>query len=276
MQQLSALACFDHVEAIKPIVAGLSSQCFQVNADNKHYFAKRNPSNNELALSKITATHNVSPQVVFHNELWLINEFISAENLANNQYATDQKIHCAIKLMAQCHQIQLEPTDITQLNPEQVAKTLIKQSHFSEQKKTILLQLAHSLISPLPAADKQVYCHGDINFSNILIASNNKAWLVDFECACIAPREYDLAMFIAVNNIDKERISVIISQYELLCQPVTIDLKLLESYLAFAYLINSLWYCHAEHNQSNVALNALYQQQWQKLTSLINNKYDQS
>ena len=270
MQQLSALACFDHVEAIKPIVAGLSSQCFQVNADNKQYFAKQSPTDNEVIVGKLAATYKISPKVLYHDQLWLICEFIDGDNLAN--LSEDEKITAAIKLMTQCHQINLESTKVTELNPQQITKTLIEQSHFANKKKVALAQLANSLLSQLPNASNQVVCHGDINFSNILISPKNKAWLVDFECTCIAPREYDLAMFIAVNNIDENKISTIISQYQRLSLPIKIELKLLYSYLAFSYFINSLWYAHAYQNSNDTTFINLQKQQWQQYISLVANK----
>lgn len=271
-QQLRTLACFKHIEAISPIVAGLSSQCFQVSADDKCYFAKKTPSVNEVNLSKLTATHKISPQLIYHDQHWLISEFIAGENLATHQCADNDKIRFAVKLMAKCHQINTDSTKITKLNPENIINTLIEQSLFSSHQKAEFLPLARSLLSVLGPAKKLVYCHGDVNFSNVFIDQKNKPWLVDFECACLAPAEYDLAMFIAVNNIDENKISVIIKQYEQRSLSIKIDIKLLYRYLMFSYFINSLWYFRAYQHSNDIALLNLHQKQWQQCISLVTNE----
>jgi thiamine kinase-like enzyme len=66
----------------------------------------------------------------------------------------------------------------------------------------------------------EVFCHGDANFSNVIKLENSTAddadfryQLIDFECACIAPIEYELGMMMAVNEIESSKIEWLITQY---------------------------------------------------------------
>ena len=66
---------------------------------------------------------------------------------------------------------------------------------------------------------EQVLCHGDANFSNAMqlkypqLNSVAVHKLIDFECACIAPADFDLAMLMAVNEIERAEIALINDQY---------------------------------------------------------------
>lgn len=166
--------------------------------------------------------------------------------------------------MLQCHQLEIKPA---KLAPERVINELINKSPFSVQQKQALLSHAKSILSCLNFTKNLVCCHGDLNFSNILIDQKKQIWLVDYECVCLAPAEYDLAMFIAVNNIAKEEIATVVEHYESSSRLLKIDTKHLNNYLSFSYFINSLWYKQAHQMQSNATFLNLYQQQWQKFIS---------
>lgn len=257
LQALHALTCFNQVKTIVPIAAGLSSHCYQVNADNKAFFAKQIVSANEVTISLQAAKKNISPNVIYHDQQWLINEFIVGENLALAQQPTNQNISMALELMAQCHQLTATPTP---LDPKSITDELINRDFFSNKQKVALLHTAQQLISQLVSSKNLVCCHGDLNFSNILVGSK-KAYLVDFECARSAPAEYDLAMFIAVNNINKNQVSTIIAHY-INYADIAIDLPLLHHFLRFCYFINGLWYSHAYHQTKLDKFALLAQQQW--------------
>ena len=66
----------------------------------------------------------------------------------------------------------------------------------------------------------EVFCHGDANFSNVIKLENSttndadfRYQLIDFECACVAPIEYELGMMMAVNEIESSKIEWVTSQY---------------------------------------------------------------
>ncbi len=267
---LSNLPCFIHIEQISSITLGLSQRCFKVNADNKVYFAKSIHNNTEVKVASNAAKQGVSPAVFYHDQHWLITHFIDASNLALSTMNTDDKIDHAIALMARCHQLTTKPT---QLSPRIIMNNLINKIHFSAMQNKELSQLAESILVPLEHSNNLVCCHGDINFSNILIDQEKNTWLVDYECACSAPVEYDLAMFIAVNNLTEDKIIAIKEQYERQLYSIKVDIKRLQGYLVFSYFINSLWYINAYQQRGCVELLTMHKQQWQKFISANSKTY---
>lgn len=261
LPQLSKLRCFNHVETVVPIISGLSSQCYQVHADNNFFFAKQLTTENEAALSVNAAFRNISPKVIYHDKHWLITQFIDGENLSNCSQSIDEKILISIKLMSQCHQLE---TVATALLPKEVTDELIHKVHFSSSQQAELQQIAHQLTCPLIQTTNLVCCHGDLNFSNILFSLKGDTLLVDYECAYTAPAEYDLAMFIAVNGLPKDKITAIIDQYKLL-SGININITLLHHYLLFCYFINSLWYIEMYHKTGLSKFDLLSKQQWKQI-----------
>ncbi|MBL4940565.1 MAG: phosphotransferase [Colwellia sp.] len=260
---LYTLPCFSKVESISVINAGLSQKCYKVYADNKFYFAKTVSGNAEAKMAVPADTAGFSPSVFYHDQQWLVTDFIDAENLALNISNTKGKINHAIRLMVQCHQLNYQPA---KLSAQTITNELINKPHFSALKKTELQQYAELVLAPLNNSKNLVCCHGDLNFSNVLIDQQKHTWLVDFECACLAPAEFDLAMFIAVNNISENKISGIITQYQHHFFAAKIDHKLLYAYLTFSYFINSLWFTNSYNKRHEIALLKLHQQQWKKFT----------
>ncbi|MDX2368754.1 MAG: phosphotransferase [Colwellia sp.] len=240
---LSALPCFTQVESISKITSGLSQHCFKVSADNKAYFAKTISDNTEVPVTLFAGISGLSPSIIYHDQHWLISNFIDADNLALSTIDTDDKINHAIKLMVKCHQLNAKPAA---LSAKDVIKTLLNNSHYTKSQQVALSQLAKLILDPLIINQNGVCCHGDLNFSNVLINQEHSIWLVDYECASTAPIEYDLAMFIAVNSLDSNDRTTAIEQYEVQSS-VSIDPQLLNHYLLFCYFINALWYFNSYH-----------------------------
>ena len=141
---LTKLTCFNRIDAIAPIAAGLSSQCYQVSADNKIFFAKQVTSTRETVVSLYAASQNISPNVIFHDQDWLVTQYIDGQNLALAQQSIDEKILIAIKLMVQCHQIVEKPVGLAL---KEITDELINNAHFSSLQQTELLQVATQLTS---------------------------------------------------------------------------------------------------------------------------------
>ena len=261
---LTTLACFKHIDSVIPIFTGLSSQCYQVNADKKRFFAKKTLSSDEAMVCKGAALKNISPMVVYHDQYWLITLFIDGISLALNQQAINDKITTSTQLMAQCHQLKIQPS---LLIPTKIADDLIWQQSCSVQQKNTLLAYSQALISPLHIiTPKQslVCCHGDLNFSNVIIDPQHKAWLIDYECACLAPAAYDLAMFIAVNNISKDSIATVVKYYQQQSFAV-IDEILVNDYVKFCFFINGLWYIQAYNKTGLPQFIADAKMQWHNI-----------
>ena len=274
---LSLLPCFNQVESISTITSGLSQHCFKVTADNNVYFAKTINGNAEIAVTACAGESGLSPNIIYHDQHWLICRFIEADNLTQSALPIVDKVGYAIKLMVQCHQLIVKPPE---LSPKGIINSLLNNSHYSRLQETTLLALADLIIVPINNSKNNVCCHGDLNFSNVLINElinvEQRTWLVDYECACTAPIEYDLAMFIAVNGLTDET-SIIIEQYQIYSS-VKIDPLLLNAYLLFCYFINALWYFNTYHekaqpeermSENKLVLLKHAQQQWDAFQSLL-------
>ena len=261
LRHLHNLPCFKQVEKVTPISAGLSSHCYQVFADKQYYFVKKVIMTNEITVAKDAALNELSPKVIYHDNQWLITEYIGSENLLNHHKKLNEKIAISTKLMARCHQLK---TQIDLFKPAKVIDDLINKSPSAIQESKELFVLIKSITAQLNLKNNLVCCHGDINFSNILINKENSTWLVDFECVTLAPAEYDLAMFIAVNNLARDKISRVVEHYQS-DSILIIDESRLHNYLHYCYLINALWYTNAAMNNASSELKQLAQQQWNKL-----------
>ncbi|MBL0709929.1 MAG: phosphotransferase [Colwellia sp.] len=297
---LATLTCFNRVESISAIATGLSQKCYKVNADNNVYFAKTIHGKTEINIALKAAEQGFSPAIFYYDENWLVTTFIKGasenKNLAlasiyscsvkDNNKGNEKKITLALQLMSKCHQLNVRPE---KLNPEKLIRELIDQSNFLPKKKKELLRVAESILAPLNTTTNTIVnnttvnnttvnlvcCHGDLNFSNVLVVEQKATWLVDYECACLAPAEYDLAMFIAVNNIEQDQVLSIIKYYQQQ-NIVTIDHQLLDAYQLFCYFINGLWYFNKNKVKKNKLQNqredkqllTLAKQQWQRFNEI--------
>jgi thiamine kinase-like enzyme len=188
--------------------------------------------------------------VVYHDQHWLVTHFIHGLTLADSNLSNNKKIAIALNLMAQLHS--LPPTfanyPIPQLNPSYTVNELLSTlPSLLLEHSNALTTLAKSLSDAIytliaDTREVNVVCHGDLNFTNVLQDNGNNAYLIDFECAQLAPPEFDLAMFIAVNNIVTQDITHIITEYSALMPSYRLNSRLLHYYLLYSLLINGLWY----------------------------------
>lgn len=304
--KLSHLPYFNlKVDNISVINAGLSQPCFQVSYENKTYFAKYLTADSiEPLASQLAARDDISPKLIYVGQNWLITEFIAGQGLDNSHRSEEEKLAVTIALLARCHNIALSNTssksesshsnyqNLTQkiaLTDDQLSKQYYLPSlDISATIKQLLQNIAlsstqHQALKffvnvfqqnlakthKLVQHTRQVFCHGDANYSNVIALTNETKnseslyKIIDFECACIAPIEYDLAMLMAVNSIDSRKVEMITSLYQ---QALTrlnqqqnltkivenltekthensnISPLLVTCYLDFSLLINGLWY----------------------------------
>jgi len=235
---LKFLPCFDKVDNISEIHSGLSQRCFKIIADNKCYFAKTISNNTEVLVNLCANDCNLSPTVIYHDDNWLISQFIDGSHLGLSTLSIHKKIEYTIQLMVQCHQLPDKPPELSVKN---VINDLVNKPYYSTQQINILIQLSELITLPLQHIKKGVCCHGDLNFTNVLIDQKHKTWLVDYECACTAPIEFDIAMCISVNNLNSNELTTLIEQYESQ-SALIVNPKQLNHYLLFCYLLNTLWY----------------------------------
>ncbi len=244
--KLCQLTCFEQltVNNIHVIDGGLSQPCFQVDNKNSRYFAKYIiDSHVEARASQLAAIYQISPKIIYTDHHWLITEFKVGEGLDKGKRSEEENLTITLGLLAQCHRVPMTsagylkeiPLDPTRTQQEQAMalrlpaldvvgtiKQLLQTIELSDSQAHILNQLCELLRQNLMNATeqvadlRQVFCHGDANFSNVfalentMVADDAKGYLlIDFECACIAPREYDVAMLMAVNGICLSNIEII-------------------------------------------------------------------
>ena len=261
ISSLKALPCFDAITAIDCLAGGLSQTAFKVSTLSQVYFVKK--LNTETANTELSCTHicansselepsvgQLSPDVHYFDSDWLVTSFIHGDTLAYSKLADSDKTASALRLMVDLHQLPLPKSNqaIYPLNTNRsYNRLLIAPANFLTQHRVSLDKTCNELTAMInslsnSSTNSNVLCHGDINFTNILVDNDNKAWLLDFECAHIAPAEFDLAMFIAVNSIPTEKVADIIAMYHDLAANSVLDKQLVNCYLLYSYLINGLWY----------------------------------
>lgn len=247
IHQLRQLPCFTQqtVSNISVIEAGLSQASFHVVCEGRSYFAKYLVENSiEPRVSQLTAAHGLSPKVIYAEQHWLITEFIVGQGLEKSKQSEDEKLAITISLLKQCHAISCHVQDnkeqavlssVPTLDIPVIISQLLQQLKLSKAQtqalKSLIYLLQQNLVKAYSDVDniKLVLCHGDANFSNVMAAENSLAsakftgtdkdreiahQLLDFECARMAPPEYDLAMLMAVNDIDFSKAAMINTLYQ--------------------------------------------------------------
>ncbi len=298
--KLSQLTCFEQltVDNIHVIYAGLSQPCFQVDDKNSRYFAKYiNDNHVEAQASQLAAIYGIYPKIFYTDHHWLITEFKVGEGLDKGKRSEEENLTITLRLLAQCHHVTIAsagypkeiPLDTARTQQEQAqalrlpaldvvgtVKQLLQTIEISDSQAHVLQQLCELLRQNLMNATEQVadlqqvFCHGDANFSNVfalentMVADDAKGYLlIDFECACIAPREYDVAMLMAVNGISLSNIEIMHRLYlqafieinpqknslevvdntpEIIHYNAELSLVLVMRYYDLSLLINGLWY----------------------------------
>ena len=259
-QQLAKLSFFTGIKQICAINSGLSSPSFKVQTSQGFFFAKYLNNNDffvstinaEVKANEIAAEQGLAPKVCYADKYWLISQYINGTELAKSTLCLNDKLQVAINLMQKCHQLNRQTCvdHLPILSIENTINSLINYDFYQTAQLTLLKQIAQHLVASIQV-NANYFCHGDINFSNILITKNTadneqkQPYLIDFECACLADIEYDLAMLLAINNPEPAYHNAVIHMYEgatVTGISVGINKTLVTRYLSFCYLINALWY----------------------------------
>ena len=286
INSLKSLPCFTEIKAISLLANGLSQTSLKVTTTAQVFFAKKlneETASTEISCALLCARVNssrtselgrkkkLSPQVIYLDQQWLVTEFINGITLSDSDVKNDIKISTALTLMAKLHQL---PTavamqSINQLNTTlSVKRLLTNPAPFIAKHSYFLDKVTKSLsttITSLIIADKtpSVLCHGDINFTNILLDEKQRSWLIDFECAHVAPVEFDLAMFIAINNIADCKIAGVVNDYGKLVASYQPNKQLLNYFILYSFYINGLWYFDNLNDlPTDKQLHALAIEQW--------------
>lgn len=265
------------VNTISKTTEGLSQQCFIVELAHHSkplatalnlpavfvvkMFNYEQGYHNEITALKALSNEKLAPNLLhaerFNNSYYILMEYVSGKSLASSDYSEEDKLSRCLNLMAQFHQAfsytlaeeklfpLLKPLDFTTL-----LQALFSAAKLDTTQKEKLLTISDKLIFQLNNLnlldDNLVICHGDFNYSNVLI-SDMKNCIIDFECLSLMPREYDIAMMLAVNELFYVPHEQVITDYlrfhERSKSSVTrLDASLLNLFYQLALLINGLWY----------------------------------
>ena len=279
LSSLKHLPCFNEITEIILLDEGMSHTCVKVVTNSNAFFAKS--LNQESASAEVIATlassspellQKISPIVVYHDDNWLVTLYIDGISLANASLDNSEREEIALGLMAQLHQLDPKKS----IRPIPILDTAYSASNlltapvsFLAQKRVLLSNITQSLTKEintqiLLSEPPMVLCHGDINYTNILIDKIKTPWLIDYECAHLAPAEFDLAMFIAVNNIPTNKISEMVYRYTCLVTNAKPNTKLLQYYMLYSFFINGLWYFdNMKDDTSDNEMLTLAVAQWQ-------------
>jgi thiamine kinase-like enzyme len=274
LNSIKSLPCFSVIVELFLLTDGMSHTCVKVTTPEQVFLAKK--LNQDTAITEVfsaltCSNTGLSPNVIYHDNEWLVTEFITGTSLAKYELKSSEKISTALILMAKLHQLPplQNNLSIPTLNTtKSVNRLFTNPASFNEHQKLILEELTEILTLNIKTQQKCsgtsiVLCHGDINYSNILIDNTRKPWLIDFECAHLAPVEFDLSMFIAVNNISTHHISVMVNNYMKLIPSYQLNNKLLTYYLLYSFFINGLWYLDNIHDPKvNNLFRTLAIEQW--------------
>jgi thiamine kinase-like enzyme len=281
-EEIKALPCFTHRDCkIERLTGGESHQCFKVtvnkNTIEQNFFVKsfvghQQTAKAEIASHLLAANMAVAPAIIYHSASWLVTEFINGDSLTGfykqqTVSVANNKLTVAMYLMVKTHQL-TPPENHPVLAIEELLYHQASNSKLSQSQHIALQKIISEITPPQAKHNHLVLCHGDVNYENIRVSAlfNNEspqkhAWLVDFECSCLAEAEYDLAMFIAINEFSVNDIDVLIQDYQQFTN-ATIDEQKVRTYLACCYLINGLWYFEAgyQHKQAQKLMAKAHQQ----------------
>lgn len=258
---IKALPCFQSNVIANPINIvrigeGHSSYCFDVLFNNHRFFVKyinqEDDINVEITATQYASKAHLAPHIIYSDKYWLVCEFIEGVSLSCDAIDISEKIKICINLMKQCHTLDSE------LPAVNIFKTITEFSnkpfYTSAQQKSLL-----NLVNNIEKKTKEtthniqtVLCHGDLNFSNVLI--NTRPWLLDFECACSGEVEFDLAMFLAINELTTLQQELAIKYYDDENE-ISINRNKLNSYLQVAYVLNGLWYLNRSRSMNSLDFN---------------------
>lgn len=262
------------ITSITEIQHGFSQHCFELSTHNKHYIAKVFLSGNVEQHIELTAYQFLNSHTDFTAKLlWssshvILLEKISGQLLVSSTKLLTTKLELIFPVLVKLHRLDDElltycqPLDFNQLFTLLLTELILPANSLSLLDVFIdktLTDLTRQLNTVSDSYDAKtlplVACHGDLNFANVFYQGNaepsdERVMFIDFECLTLMPREYDLAMLLAVNELDETLIADVERLYNKACneqlsndksEPV-LDSQLIQLYYQLALLINGLWY----------------------------------
>jgi len=243
---------------VQIITEGYSHQCFQVTTTNGQVFLKifnAEQQQQQLDILQLASKIGLAPKVleVCGKQGYLVTEFIDAPTLMLAPIAVTDKLQISAELIYQCHQIK---AGATRLGLNDTLNELLLSAKLPVSSTRKLEAYSASLIQTIDIdAKRLVLSHGDVNFNNILVASD-KNYLLDWEYSQLAEPEFDLAMCLAINQIKPSLHPGFIKHYQqyLLKDGKFSHLihpKKVTRYREYSLFINALWFMSLDVSHVN-------------------------
>ncbi|MBO9490637.1 phosphotransferase [Endozoicomonas sp. G2_1] len=244
---------------------------------------------------------NLSAKVCYVDRRIIISQFLQGPLLSNPRFTESERLNYSVNALVQLHQLPTSGLNqVKKLKPKALIDSFLRQMElkraslpaahhqFIQQQVIACLDWCLDHILPLikHVDDSQLtLCHGDLNFNNLIVDQQSNGRLIDFESACLAEVEFDLAMLVAVNLLTDIDLNHLVSQYResrrnillknqgIKCQYQESDdvvcAKKVTRYLFFCYLINGLWFLLADNQLDAQSQLAYAKQQFTQLRKLI-------
>lgn len=201
------------ISELKETSYGITNQNFIVKTENKTYFCRiprdtfflKNKDNEKEAISTLTGeSYFLSP--VYYDANLLITEFQeNAKTFISNKNLSS--IIEIAKILKKFHNKKFQTTST--FNP---IETLEKYSYQIQDPKIDFTEYDELLKSFSKFYQPDRLCHNDLKEGNFLFA-NNKIYLIDFEYAGLNDYYFDIASFIAENNLDYQETITFLKAY---------------------------------------------------------------
>lgn len=203
---------------IEQFLHARTNQVFLLTFDNQHtYIFKRlnkqardaQQRQRELLVQKLASDSGLTPALLACSDDYRLQTYFPGKTLAS--VALDH--HSGELFAAQLHLIHQLPAlhaPTASLACElQLLKKQLKRP-IDESKFDHFLQLARQLDN---SCSRDLLCHGDLSFNNLLIDSNGQIQIIDWEYAVIACAAYDLAACSSINQFNEDEQMRLINHY---------------------------------------------------------------
>lgn len=258
MDTFALLQTIDYLKPISTIVkidSGLSHSCFKVTKATQVLFVKiySTPLNilflEQIGIEKNIAAQGLSPNILAYSPQgqYCIYEYVTGKTLLESDLQENMKYSYVVDLLVTCHALDFK---VKTLDIIESINNLLYRCNLSKKAKANITNSVNARLAQLSINPSElVLCHGDLNFSNVIL-SNDKPILLDWEYCCLAEREYDIAMSLAINNVSPDLFSSIVAQYNSKFDNSPASLSKVIQYTELCDLINTLWFLQTEDNKT--------------------------
>lgn len=266
-QRLNNISCIQPIETIEPIIAGLSHYCFKVISMQTIYFVKLFTASKSLSEYPSTTDHSpstdkcvnsvhhlnvqhaaylkgLSAKVIEADEQgsYMVCEYIDGVTLLNSTHNDTSKLDILANVLVACHQLDAAAA---QLDLATVIYELLDKCAFTHSSKQKISTRFNSQLTQISVAvNHLVLCHGDVNVNNIIV-KGECSYLIDWEYCCLAEPEYDIAMAMSINQLNKVQQQTLLEYYQKYClanRKYVLSAEKINRYLELCNIINALWF----------------------------------